>query len=241
MPVLDAQHLDVRFGAHAAVRDVSLTVEAGTIVGLIGPNGAGKTTTFNAIAGVQRCRGRVHLDGVDVSKAPPHRRASLGMNRTFQRLELFGSMTAFDNVRTAAEIAGLNRRHGTRGAVAVAERVVELLGLGPVAGRRADALPTGQARLVELGRALATEPKVLLLDEPASGLDEVETLRLAEVLETVAGSGVAILLVEHDMDLVMQLCSEIFVLNFGELIANGTPKHVRDHPDVQAAYLGVLT
>jgi branched-chain amino acid transport system ATP-binding protein len=241
MAVLEAQHLDVQFGAHAAVRDVSLTVEAGAIVGLIGPNGAGKTTTFNAIAGVQRCRGTVQLDGVDVSNAPPHRRALLGMNRTFQRLELFGSMTAFDNIRTAAEIAGLNRRRSARGGAAVAERVVDLLGLEAVAGRRADALPTGQARLVELGRALATDPKVLLLDEPASGLDEVETLRLAELLASVAASGVAILLVEHDMDLVMQLCSWIFVLNFGELIAAGTPGHVREHPDVQAAYLGVLT
>jgi branched-chain amino acid transport system ATP-binding protein len=219
---------------------VSLSVEAGTIVGLIGPNGAGKTTTFNAIAGVQRCRGTVRLDGVDVSKAPPHRRAHLGMNRTFQRLEVFGSMTAFDNIRTAAEIASLNRRKGVRGAVAVADRVVELLALGPVANRRADALPTGQARLVELGRALATDPKIVLLDEPASGLDDVETQRLAAVLEELVAEGLAVLLVEHDMDLVMQLCSTINVLDFGEIIACGTPEEVRADEQVRAAYLGAV-
>jgi branched-chain amino acid transport system ATP-binding protein len=240
MAVIEAQHLVVRFGEHAAVRDVSLAVDAGTIVGLIGPNGAGKTTTFNAIAGVQRCQGTVHLDGVDVSKAPPHRRAHLGMNRTFQRLEVFGSMTAYDNIRTAAEIAGLNRRKGVRGAVAVADRVVELLGLGPIAHRRADALPTGQARLVELGRALATEPKVVLLDEPASGLDDVETQRLAEVLRALVDEGLAVLLVEHDMDVVMGLCSTIYVLDFGEIIACGTPDEVRADERVRAAYLGTV-
>ena len=241
MPVLEAQHLDVHFGAHAAVRDVSLSVDAGTIVGLIGPNGAGKTTTFNAIAGVQRCRGTVRLDGTDVSKAPPHRRAHLGMNRTFQRLEVFGSMTAFDNILTAAEIAGLNRRAGVRGARAVADQVVELLGLGAVADRRADALPTGQARLVELGRALATGPKVVLLDEPASGLDDVETERLAAVLREVVADGLAVLLVEHDMDLVMQLCSIINVLDFGEIIACGSPDEVRSDAQVRAAYLGAVS
>jgi branched-chain amino acid transport system ATP-binding protein len=240
MAVLEAQHLDVQFGAHAAVRDVSLTVEAGTIVGLIGPNGAGKTTTFNAIAGVQKSRGTVHLDGVDVTKAPPHRRAHLGMNRTFQRLEVFGSMTAYDNIRTAAEIAGLNHRRGVRGATAVTDRVVELLGLEEVVDRRADALPTGQARLVELGRALATDPKVVLLDEPASGLDDVESARLAGVLQQLVADGLAVLLVEHDMDLVMQLCSTINVLDFGQIIACGTPAEVRADDAVRAAYLGAV-
>ena len=240
MAVLEAQHLDVHFGAHAAVRDVSLSVEAGTIVGLIGPNGAGKTTTFNAIAGVQKCRGTVHLDGVDVSKAPPHRRAKLGMNRTFQRLEVFGSMTAFDNIRTAAEISARAHRRSLRGAVATATGIVEQLALGAIADRRADALPTGPARLVELGRALATDPKVLLLDEPASGLDETETGRLAEVLTALAGDGMAILLVEHDIDLVMQLCSRICVLDLGAVIASGTPEQVRHDPAVQSAYLGAV-
>ena len=238
MALLEARGLSVRFGEHLAVDDVDLEIDAGTIVGLIGPNGAGKTTTFNAISGVQTCRGVVTLDGVDVSSAPVHRRAWLGMNRTFQRLEVFGSMTAFDNIRTAAEISARANRRSMRGCAGAAQAIIERLGLEPVAGRRADALPTGQARLVELGRALATQPKVLLLDEPASGLDDVETQRLSEVLGQLADDGMAVLLVEHDMDLVMQLCSRIVVLNFGAVIARGTPDEVRSHPAVQEAYLG---
>ena len=240
MAVLEAHDLNVRFGEHHAVRDVSLAVEAGSIVGLIGPNGAGKTTTFNALSGVQACTGRVVLDGVDVSSAPPHRRARLGLTRTFQRLEVFGSMTAYDNIRTAAEITAGGRRALLRRARERADGVVDLLGLGHVADRRADALPTGQARLVELGRALATEPKVVLLDEPASGLDEVETGRLAEVLTSVVDDGLAVLLVEHDMDLVMDLCSTICVLDFGSAIAFGSPEQVRADERVRDAYLGVV-
>ncbi len=238
MAVLEARGVSVQFGEHHAVRDASLGVDEGTIVGLIGPNGAGKTTLFNALAGVQRCTGTVVLDGLDVSTAPAHRRARLGLNRTFQRLEVFGSMTAYDNIRTAAEIAARARRSSLRAAAAVADRVVELLGLGSVGRRRADSLPTGQARLVELGRAVATEPKVLLLDEPASGLDDLESSRLADVLALLRDEGIAILLVEHDIDLVMQLCSRIYVLNLGELIAAGSPSAVRADAGVREAYLG---
>jgi branched-chain amino acid transport system ATP-binding protein len=238
MAVLEARGLNVRFGGHHAVRDVDLDVGAGEIVGLIGPNGAGKTTTFNAVSGVQKCTGTVSLDGVDVSGAPPHKRARLGMSRTFQRLEVFGTMTAYDNIRTAAEIAARARRDSMRSAVDVTDEVVELVGIGDIAGRRADALPTGQARLVELGRVLATKPKVVLLDEPASGLDDVETRRFAEVLTTLRDDGLAVLLVEHDIDLVMELCSTIFVLHLGELIASGSAEKVRNDPAVQEAYLG---
>ena len=240
MAVLEAADLNVRFGEHRAVRDVSLTVDAGSIVGLIGPNGAGKTTTFNALSGVQRCTGTVQLDGVDISNAPPHRRARLGLSRTFQRLEVFGTMTAYDNVRTAAEItAGAHRRSRREGATVAAE-VLSLLGLQAIATHRADALPTGQARLVELGRALATQPKVLLLDEPASGLDDVETDRLAQVLVQLGQQDMAVLLVEHDIDLVMRLCDRIYVLDFGAVIASGGPQQVRDDPEVRAAYLGAM-
>ncbi|HEY9555275.1 MAG TPA: ABC transporter ATP-binding protein [Acidimicrobiales bacterium] len=238
MALLEVQDLSVRFGEHRAVREVALSVDAGEIVGLIGPNGAGKTTTFNAIAGVQRCTGAVRLDGVDVSSAPPQRRARLGMNRTFQRLEVFGSMTAYDNIRTAAEIAARARRKPVKGAVAVADGLIELLGLEAVSDQRADSLSTGRARLVELGRALATAPKVVLLDEPASGLDDVETQRLAEVLGRLRADGLAILLVEHDIDLVMNLCSKIYVLDLGRVIASGPPEEVRNDPGVREAYLG---
>ena len=238
MVVLEARNLDVRFGEHHAVSDVSLSVDRGEIVGLIGPNGAGKTTTFNAVSGVQRCTGRVELDGIDVSTAPPHRRARMGMNRTFQRLEVFGSMSAYENIRTAGEIRARAHREPVRTAVAVADEIIELLGLQAVAERRADSLPTGQARLVELGRALATQPKVVLLDEPASGLDDRETERLAAVLAGLRDRGMAVLLVEHDIDLVMLLCTRIYVLNLGTLIASGSPEEIRADPMVREAYLG---
>jgi branched-chain amino acid transport system ATP-binding protein len=236
--LLEAHGIGVRFGELQAVRDVDLEVDPGGIVGLIGPNGAGKTTTFNAISGVQPCTGRVVLDGRDVSSAPVHRRAWLGLHRTFQRLEVFGSMSAFDNIRTAAEISARASHRSRRTAPELASAIVDRLGLGPVARRRADALPTGQARLVELGRVLAADPKVVLLDEPASGLDDVETERLAEVLTELERDGMAVLLVEHDMDLVMQLCARIYVLNLGEVIASGSPDDVRSNSQVQEAYLG---
>jgi len=240
MALLEAKDLNVRFGAHHAVVDVSFSVDAGQIVGLIGPNGAGKTTTFNAVSGVQTCTGHVFLDGVDVSRAPAHRRARLGMNRTFQRLEVFGSMTTRDNILTAAEISARAHRRPLRDAVAVTDDIVDLLGLAEIANNRADALPTGQARLVELGRALATSPKVVLLDEPASGLDEQESVRLADVLNGLTERGTALLLVEHDVDLVMRLCSDIYVLDFGEVIAHGNPEEIRGDTKVQDAYLGAV-
>jgi len=238
--LLEAHGLDVRFGEHRAVMDVDLEVDAGSIVGLIGPNGAGKTTTFNALSGVQPCSGRVLLDGRDISGAPVHKRAWLGLHRTFQRLEAFGSMSAFDNIRTAAEISARANRRSRRTAPAIAHEVVERLGLGPVAYRRADAPPAGQARLVELGRVLAAGPRIVLLDEPASGLDEVESEALTTVLTALAADGMAILLVEHDMALVMRLCSRIYVLDLGSVIACGTPDEVRADPSVQAAYLGAV-
>jgi branched-chain amino acid transport system ATP-binding protein len=238
MALLEARNVSVRFGGLQAVDDVSLDVEAGTIVGLIGPNGAGKTTTFNAVCGVQACTGTVTLTGVDVSRDPVHLRAARGLSRTFQRLEVFGSMTVFDNVRTAAEIAGRAQSRGIGDASSDAGAIVERLGLVPIADRRADSLPTGQARLVELGRVLATRPKVILLDEPASGLNETETVRLAAVLESVKDEGVGVLLVEHDMDFVMDLCSTIYALNFGQVIASGTRNQIRKNKAVQAAYLG---
>jgi branched-chain amino acid transport system ATP-binding protein len=238
MALLEASRLNVHFGELHAVSDIDLEVEAGEIVGLIGPNGAGKTTTFNAVSGVQRCTGTVRLDGVDISRASPHRRVRRGMSRTFQRLELFGSMTARDNVRTAGEITARSRRRSHRAVEARTDEILDLLGLSDLAEARAETLPTGRARLVEVGRALATDPKVVLLDEPASGLDEHETQYLAAVLERVRASDVAVLMIEHDLDLVMELCSRIYVMNLGTVIACGSPDEVRSDAAVQAAYLG---
>ena len=238
MALLEASRLSVHFGELQAVGDVDLQVEVGEIVGLIGPNGAGKTTTFNALSGVQKCTGQVQIDGVDISNSSPHRRVRLGISRTFQRLELFGSMSARDNIQTAGEITARSRRRPHREVTARTDEILELLGLTDLAEERAETLPTGRARLVEVGRALATDPKVVLLDEPASGLDEQETRQLAAVLQRVRDSGVGVLMVEHDLDLVMELCSRIYVMNLGEVIACGSPDEVRNDPAVQNAYLG---
>jgi branched-chain amino acid transport system ATP-binding protein len=239
VPLLETQGVNVHFGGHHAVRDVDLKVEAGQITGLIGPNGAGKTTTFNVITGLQETTGgKVVLDGRDISRLKPHQRARLGIARTFQRLEVFGSMTARENILTAAEF----RRRWARDKSdpnQVTDEIIERIGIAAVSGDRVDAMPTGQARLVELGRALATRPRVLLLDEPASGQDETETDTLAQLLAELAADGMAVLLVEHDVQLVMRACQIVHVLDFGQILAVGTPDEVRNNEAVLNAYLGV--
>ena len=233
MALLEIRGVDVRFGGHSALRGVDLDVPAGQVSGLIGPNGAGKTTLFDVITGLRTPdAGRVVLDGRDVTGLAPHRRARRGMARTFQRLEVFGSLTVRENVMAAAEF-----RPG-RGAGAEADAILARVGLTPIADVRADALPTGSARLVELARALATQPRLLLLDEPASGLDDAETDALGALLTSLAGTGVAVLLVEHDVALVMRVCSEVTVLDAGAVLAQGTPAEVQADPDVLDAYLG---
>ena len=224
MAVLEVHNLNVRFGEHHAVRDVSLSVDAGEIVGLIGPNGAGKTTTFNAISGVQRCTGTVHLDGVDISSAPPQRRARLGMNRTFQRLEVFGSMTAYDNIRTAAEIAARARRQSMRRRSPSPTRSSSVLGLAR--RRRASAptrCPPGRpASSSSVGPSPPTRRCCCSTSRrPASTTSRRGASPRCS--RTLRDQGLAILLVEHDIDLVMSLCSRIYVLNLGELIAAGHP------------------
>jgi branched-chain amino acid transport system ATP-binding protein len=220
---------------------VDLEVADAGITGLIGPNGAGKTTLFNVICGLQApTAGQVWLDGNDISGLAPHKRARLGIARTFQRLEVFGSMTVRDNVRVAADV----RRQWARDAppsATVADTIVERVGLEAVARERVASLPTGMARLVEVARALASAPRALLLDEPSSGLSEDETDAFAALLVGLASDGLGILLVEHDVELVMRVCARIFVLDFGQVIAVGTPSEVQQDRAVQAAYLGTVS
>jgi branched-chain amino acid transport system ATP-binding protein len=238
MANLSVNSVTVRFSGNIAVNDVDLTAESGCITGLIGPNGAGKTTLFNVITGLlEPTAGRVTLDGQDVTKLSPYKRARKGLARTFQRLELFSMLTARENIRVAADIHK-GWAHTSKSPDTIADSIVERIGLTEVAHIRVDSLPTGQGRLVELGRALATNPRVLLLDEPAAGQDDSETDRFATLLRELAAEGMAVLLVEHDVSLVMEVCEMIHVLDFGEIIAAGPPEEIRVNDAVLAAYLG---
>jgi branched-chain amino acid transport system ATP-binding protein len=241
LPLLQARDINVTFGGHRALVDVSLDADAAKVTGLIGPNGAGKTTCFNVLSGLQPPdSGHVHFDDEEISSVPAFKRGRLGMARSFQRIEVFGSLTVFENVLVAAEI----RRRWSRGskddgdAREESEHIVDLVGLRKVHDQRVDSIPTGLARLTELARGLATRPRLFLLDEPSSGLDDEETEAFGELLIKLAKDGLAILLVEHDIDLVMQVCDHIHVLEFGQIIARGTAKQIRNDKRVQKAYLG---
>jgi branched-chain amino acid transport system ATP-binding protein len=236
--LLNVDSVSVRFGGLQALAAVTIDVPANEVTGLIGPNGAGKTTLFNVITGLQPpTGGTVSLDGKDFTHAKPHQRARLGIGRTFQRLETFGTLSVRDNIMVASEMRrGWSRERFKPGDLA--DELIERIGLTSVAKERVDRLPTGTQRLVELARALATKPRVVLLDEPSSGLNEAETTELAELLIELAATGLAILLVEHDMGLVMSACHHIHVLDFGQIIAFGTPTEVQENPLVRAAYLG---
>ncbi|HEX3980236.1 MAG TPA: ABC transporter ATP-binding protein [Acidimicrobiales bacterium] len=264
---LTVSQVAVRFGGVSALSDVSLTVQPGTVTGLIGPNGAGKTTLFNVISGLQvPDRGTVHLFDSDVTTMKPHRRARLGLARTFQRLEIFGTLTAGENVQVGLESTvkwwewrhlrrtmSLKRRRkasrdrgsrtgqpGRPGSLATTtcDRLLDGVGLRGLGDEQSSNMSTGLARMVELARALAIGPKLLLLDEPGSGLDEAESKALGQLLARLAAGGMAVLLVEHDMELVMRICDHIYVLDFGDIIASGPPDAIRKDPMVQAAYLG---
>ena len=238
MSLLSVEEVSVRFGGVMALQDVDLAADPGRVTGLIGPNGAGKTTLFNVITGLQDpTSGKVLIDGEDVSGRKAHQRARLGLARTFQRLEVFGSLTARENVLVAAEIRRRWSKDGSN-PKEVTEAILERVGITGAASERVDAMPTGLARLVELARALAANPRLLLLDEPGSGLDTQETEAFGDLLLELAQEGLAILLVEHDVELVMRVCELIHVLDFGKKIAEGPPSEIKADPRVQAAYLG---
>ncbi|HSS10740.1 MAG TPA: ABC transporter ATP-binding protein [Acidimicrobiales bacterium] len=238
MALLSTEDVVVRFGGLRALSDANIDVDASAVTGLIGPNGAGKTTCFNIITGLQEpSSGRVIFDGVDITSKTPHRRARLGIARTFQKLEAFSSLSARENVLVAAE----QRRAWDRSRFnpgEVADELLDRVGISDLADFMVGTLPTGTARLVELARALATKPRLLLLDEPSSGLNDEETEAMASLLRDFVADGLTVLLVEHDMSFVMGTCETIYVLDFGVVIATGTPSEIRGNPMVQSAYLG---
>ena len=238
MSLLDVREVTVRFGGNLALDAASLAAEAGQVTGLIGPNGAGMTTLFHVITGLlPPTSGRIAIAGRDVPTLGPTRRARKGLARTFQRLELFTMLTVRENIRVAADI---HKRWAKdkEDPAARTEQIIDRVGLRPCADVRVTSLPTGQGRLVELGRALACKPLIVLLDEPASGQDENETKVFATLLRDLAGEGMAVVLVEHDVQLVMAVCDRISVLDFGRIIAEGTPAEIQHDEAVLAAYLG---
>jgi branched-chain amino acid transport system ATP-binding protein len=244
---LEGRGIVRRYGGLTAVDHVDLLAEPGKITALIGPNGAGKTTLFACLTGVELPdEGAVLLDGQDITALPADARARLGIGRTFQRLAVFPTMTVTDNLLVGAE----GRRSGSllRGVLGVPEptrvsdarKVTEVLRMLRLTQERdtlAGALPTGTLRLVELGRALCHQPRVLLLDEPASGLDTNETRDLQDVLRQITATGVGVVIVEHDVDLVFDVADEVYAMAEGRLIAHGSAQDVRSDPAVQAAYL----
>ena len=228
------------FGGNVVLNGVSLSVEEGVVTGLIGPNGAGKTTLFNVISGLlDPTGGRVVLNGRDVTKAAPAPRARQGLSRSYQQLELFTSLSVRDNVRVAGDIRNAWGRRYRINVNAETDRVMGLLGLEDVADREVGELPTARARIIEVARALMTKPRVLLLDEPASGQTESETADFGRLLtQLVSEDELAICLVEHDVSLVMGVCATIHVLDYGQIIATGPPEQIRVDPAVVDAYLG---
>jgi branched-chain amino acid transport system ATP-binding protein len=220
-----------------AVDGASFTAEAGRVTGLIGPNGAGKTTLFNVVSGLQAPHaGAVYYRGRDLDGMSPSRRNRGGIARTFQRLEVFGSLSVRENVLVAIEIHdrnGNSAEHRER-----ADHILHRIGIQDYAHTRADQVPTPVARLLEVGRALATAPRLLLLDEPSSGLTPTETARFGALLRELAGQRRAVVIVEHDMSLVMSCCDDIHVLDFGKIVVSGPPDEIRRNRRVRRAYLG---
>lgn len=239
------QGLTVRFGGITAVDGVDLTVEDGQLVGLIGPNGAGKTTFIDAVTGLVRSRGRITFGGHDLTTMRAHQRNRTGLTRTFQSLELFEDLTVRENLLACAEeshwyspVVGLFRAGAESTAGASVDAALATVGLENVSGQYPPSLSLGQRKLVTVARALASDPRMLLLDEPAAGLDSTESQELGAELKQLHDRGLTILLVDHDMDLVLGICDYIYVLEFGKLIASGTPTEIRNDERVIHAYLG---
>ena len=244
-PLLSMQSLRVTYGAVVAVDSLTLDVPQGGIIGLIGPNGAGKTSAIDAISGYHPLSGgEVLFEGEDITRMRPHRRARRGLARTFQSVELFDDLTVEENLQVAADHLGIGRAlrdlfwptgESNREGV---DWALGLCGLEDVARRMPTELSAGQRKLVGVARALAQRPKVVLMDEPAAGLDTEESVELGARLRTMPAAGVSVLIVDHDMSLVLGICDEIHVLDFGRSIAHGTPAQIRSDEHVIAAYLG---
>jgi branched-chain amino acid transport system ATP-binding protein len=254
--VLEVIDLTVSFGGIRAVDELSFAIGAGELVGLIGPNGAGKTTAVDAVTGFVPHRGRIRLGDDDLTELPAHERARRGLARTWQSLELFDDLTVRENCRVAAERGGWRRfvrelvrpdapdgrGHAAGGATAPGSDevrwAIDLVGLGPDVDRHPTELPLGRRKLVAVARALAAGPRVVLLDEPAAGLDTDESRAFGEHLAAVVDHGVSVLLIDHDMGLVLEVCERVLVLDFGRLVAEGPPAEIRRDPRVIDAYLG---
>jgi branched-chain amino acid transport system ATP-binding protein len=233
---LEIRELSKSFAGLRAVDGVSFSLRTGEILGLIGPNGSGKTTLINVVTGLlPATSGHVLVDGHKTTGRPPHRVAHAGIARTFQTIRLFGELTVAENVEVASVSMGTSRRK----AVGVARELLEEMELTEFSDRLAREVPFGHQRKLEIARALATHPKFLLLDEPAAGLNEEESDLLLELLRSIPESKhVGLLIVDHDMRLMMNLCATLHVLNYGKTIAHGTPEQVKSNPEVVSAYLG---
>lgn len=248
--MLELQGITQIFGGVTALKDVSFSISGGDITGVIGPNGAGKTTLFNIVTGIYRqTSGQVIFEGRDISGLPAERLARLGMVRTFQNIELFGKMTVLENV-----MVGLHSRSSSglfacsfkmpwtireeRRIREQAHEWLQFVGIDDLAEIEAGNLPFGRGRLLEIARAMACKPRMILMDEPAAGLNSQETLGLADLIRHIRDKGITVVLVEHDMELVMDICDRIVVLNLGQKLTEGTPREIQDNPDVIAAYLG---